>query len=249
MRRKRKKGKVIIIGGGPGDPELLTIKAIKYLKKADIILYDRLAPIEILSKFDRPEKVYVGKRPGNHALSQEEINKLLVQEAKKGKIVVRLKGGDPYIFGRGEEECMYVKRHGIECIVVPGISSFISAAARFGIPLTNREVSSSFAVVTGYEAEGKKISKVNYRKIAESVDTIVIFMPLTRLKYILEEIGKAKGEDVPIAIISNISLKKERILVYRLGEILKVINKTSIESPALVIVGDVVKLHGVLTQE
>jgi len=246
MRKKRKIGKVIIIGGGPGDPELLTIKALKYLKKADIILYDRLAPIEILSKFDRPEKVYVGKTPGNHALTQEEINKLMVQEAKKGKIVVRLKGGDPYIFGRGEEECIYVKKHGIECIVVPGISSFIAATTRFGIPLTNREVSSSFAVVTGHEAEGKESSKVNYRKIAESVDTIVIFMALTRLKYILKEIAKAKGEDVPIAIISNVSLKNEKIIVSRVGEILKEINETSLESPALVIVGEVVKLHRML---
>jgi len=191
----------------------------------------------------------VGKRPGNHALTQDEINKLMVQEAKKGKIVVRLKGGDPYIFGRGEEECMYVKKKGIECIVIPGISSFIAATTRFGIPLTNREVSSSFAVVTGHEAEGKENRKVNYRKIAESVDTIVIFMPLIRLKFILKEIAKAKGEDFPIAIISNVSLKNEKILVSSIGRILNEVDETSFQGPALVIVGEVVKLRRILAQE
>ncbi|MEM0497758.1 MAG: uroporphyrinogen-III C-methyltransferase, partial [Acidilobaceae archaeon] len=150
------KGKVFIVGGGPGDPELITIKGLKLVREADVILYDRLCPVEVL-KEAKPNaiKIYVGKEPGSHMYSQDDINRMLVEYASQGLNVVRLKGGDPLVFGRGEEECIYVVSHGIECIIIPGVSSFLAASANALAPLTSRGYSSSFAVTTGIEDPSK----------------------------------------------------------------------------------------------
>jgi len=235
-------GKVYIIGGGPGDPELITIKALKIIMKADVILYDRLVPKELLDYAPAEcEKIYVGKERGRHTYTQDEINRLLLEKAREGKNVVRLKGGDPYVYGRGEEECIYLMENNIECEVVPGISSILAASVYSGIPLTNRWISSSFAVVTGQEAEGKKHKRVRIVDIASNVDTLVILMGTKRLPILVEELRKKLPGDTPIAIVMNASTSKQKTLVTNLSNVDKLYDM--VEPPAVIILGEVVKLR------
>lgn len=150
-------GKVILVGAGPGDPELITIKGLKAIKEADVVVYDDLISKELLNYAKKDaELIYVGKRKGKHSFKQEEINKILVEKAKEGKLVVRLKGGDPFVFGRGGEEILELKKHNIPYEVIPGITSAIAVPEVAGIPVTHRKVATSFTVVTGHEAEDKK---------------------------------------------------------------------------------------------
>ncbi len=235
-------GKVYIVGGGPGDPELITLKAIKIIKEADVILYDRLAPRELLEYAPKEcERIYVGKERGRHTYTQEEINRLMLEKAKQGKKVVRLKGGDPYIFGRGEEECIYLMENGVECEVVPGISSILAASVYSGIPLTNRWISSSFAVVTGQEAEEKDRKRVRIADIAANVDTLVILMGTKMLPSIVDELRKVLDGDTPLAIVINASKPNQRTIITRLADAEK--QYGDIEPPAVIIVGEVVKLR------
>ncbi len=196
------RGRVVIVGAGPGDPELITVKGLKYLMQADVVVYDRLVPAELLELAPPgAERIYVGKEPGRHTMTQQEINELLVRKALEGKLVVRLKGGDPFIFGRGEEECMYAVSRGVECEVVPGVPSFVGASASACIPLTSRGVSSSFAVVTGREAEGKQSRSVRLEAVARSVDTVVVLMGAARSYEILDRIGSVVGYSKPAAVV------------------------------------------------
>ncbi len=238
-------GRVYIVGAGPGDPELLTLKAIKVLSEADVVVYDRLIPQEALKYVRRgAELIYAGKKPGAHALTQDEINRLLLAKACEGKTVVRLHGGDPFVFGRGEEECMYLIKHGVDCIVVPGISSVIAGPAYAGIPVTSRGIASSFAVATGREAEGKERRRVYYGSIMKSVDTLVVVMGVGNLENIVREMLE-EGIDpgLPVAIIENATTSRQRVVVGALADIVEKARAANVRPPAVIVFGKVVKLR------
>jgi uroporphyrin-III C-methyltransferase len=238
------KGKVYIVGGGPGDPELITVRGMKLVREADVILYDRLAPIEVLGEA-RPDaiKIYVGKEPGGKGFTQDEINRMLLDYALKGFKVVRLKGGDPFVFGRGEEECIYVVSHGVECEVIPGVSSFLAASARARAPLTSRGFSSSFAVVTGTEDPGKGFKSVDIRRVAEAVDTIVILMGASNAEKLLEEVASVRGYDEVGVVVVNATLPGEKVIYGNLRELVELARMKLIENPAVIIIGPSVKLR------
>jgi len=234
-------GKVYIVGAGPGDPELLTLKAVKVLKRADVILYDRLVNEEVL-KFKREDckLVYVGKEDGKHTIPQEEINKLLLFYARVYRTVVRLKGGDPFIFGRGGEEALFLEKNHIPYEIIPGISSFYSVPEYAGIPLTFRGVSSSFAVVTGHETVGKQ-KYVNWKAFRD-VDTLVILMGVKnrqRIAKALIEAGRNPYE--PVAFIEKGTTEEQRVVVSTLKEVAE--NPPEVNPPAVFVIGKVVELH------
>jgi len=245
LNRACRPGKVYIVGAGPGDPELITVKGLRLVREADVIFYDRLIPQEVLCEAKPGAKlVFVGKAPGKHAYSQDEINKMLVEEACKGKTVVRLKGGDPYVFGRGEEECMYVLERGVPCEVVPGITSAIAGLAYAGIPVTNRGLSSSFAVVTGREAPEKGRRMVYYGAIAKAVDTLVIVMGISNLENIVREILEAGVDpDTPVAIVEKATMPEQRVVTGKLADIVEKARKAGVKPPAVIVVGKVVRLR------
>ncbi|UZR93108.1 uroporphyrinogen-III C-methyltransferase [Chondrinema litorale] len=234
--------KLSLVGAGPGDPELFTVKGINTLKKADVVLYDALVSPELLDY--APEealKVFVGKRAGKHHYSQDEINELIIQYAFSHGHVVRLKGGDPFIFGRGHEEKTFVERYGIPCDIVPGISSATSLATLQQIPLTKRHITQSFWVTTATNSAGKLTRDIHYA--LESSATLVILMGMGKLNEItriFESFGKA---DMPIAIINNGSLESERVAVGTIKNICEVVKEKGLGTPATIIIGEVVRLH------
>lgn len=237
-------GKVYLVGAGPGDPELLTLKAVKILKEADVVLYDRLVNEEILS-FTKGDciKVYVGKEEGRHTLPQEEINRLLLRYARLYDRVVRLKGGDPFIFGRGGEEALFLARHGIPFEVVPGVSSFHSVPACAGIPLTLRGVSSSFAVVTGHEANGKR-KAVDWRSFKD-VDTLVVLMGVrNRGKIAKELIDAGRDPEEPVAFVERGTTEDQRVVLSTLKEVAE--DPPEVYPPAVMVVGRVVEVHHIV---
>ena len=235
-------GRVYLTGAGPGDVELLTIKAHRVITQADVIIYDRLANPEILEMAkDGCEFVYVGKEDGRHTLPQDEINEVIYQNALKHDIVVRLKGGDPFVFGRGGEEGAYLHEREIEFEVIPGITSAVSVPAYAGIPVTHRGVAVSFRVVTGHESPNKKESQIPWENF-KTDDTIVFLMGLHNLEKIaskLQEVGKPK--DYPCAVISRGTTKEQSVVVGTLEDIVK--KAKGVPTPALIIVGHVVELR------
>jgi len=233
-------GKVFIVGAGPGDPELLTLKAYRVIASADVILYDRLIKEEILSLRKKDCKlVYVGKEDGKHTLPQEEINRLLLFYAKVYDRVVRLKGGDPFIFGRGGEEALFLEKHGIPYEFVPGVSSFYAVPEYAGIPLTFRGISSSFAVVTGHETVGKQ--KYVDWKAFKDVDTLVILMGVKNRQRIAQELIKAgRSPYEPVAFIEKGTTEQQRTVVSTLGEVAE--NPPRVSPPAVIVIGKVVEL-------
>ncbi|WP_456419404.1 uroporphyrinogen-III C-methyltransferase [Methanocaldococcus infernus] len=229
--------KVYIVGAGPGDKELITLKALKLIKEADVIVYDDLIDKEILKEAKKDaELIYVGKRKGKHSFKQEEINRILVKKAKEGKKVVRLKGGDPFIFGRGGEEILELKKNNIPYEVVPGVSSAIAVPEVVGIPLTHRGVAKSVTITTGHEKEGEK--KIDYSKFV--ADTLVILMAITNLENIVKELMKSRGEDEPIAIILKGFTKEQRVIKGTLKDIVE--KAKDIEPPGIIVVGKVVNV-------
>ena len=234
-------GKVYIVGAGPGDPELLTVKAVKVIKKADVILYDRLINPEILSYAkDSCQLVYVGKSDGKHTMEQSKINTLLYFYAKKYPNVVRLKGGDPFVFGRGGEEALYLSEKEVPFEIVPGITSSISAPAYSGIPVTHRGIAASFAVITGHEAPNKK-KNVDWESL-KGIDTLVFLMGVTNRQEIakkLIEIGRNPEE--PVAFIEKGTTEEHRVIESTLKEVAK--NPPEVSPPAVFIIGEVVKLR------
>jgi len=234
-------GKVYLTGAGPGDIDLLTIKALRVIREADVIIYDRLANPDILSEArDGCEFVYVGKEDSHHTLPQEEINETIYRAALKYEKVVRLKGGDPLVFGRGGEEALYLKKRGVKFEFIPGVTSAIAVPEYAGIPVTHRGITVSFRVVTGHEAakEKSQIPWENYK----TDDTIVFLMGLHRLSFIVEkliEIGKPK--DFPIAVISRGTWHDEKTVIGTLEDIYE--KAKDLPTPALIVVGEVVKLH------
>jgi len=235
-------GKVYIVGAGPGDPELLTLKALRLIKSAEVILYDRLINQEILL-FAKPdcELVYVGKEDGKHTIEQEKINELLLKYAHTREVVVRLKGGDPFIFGRGGEEALFLAEHGIEFEVVPGVSSFYSVPAYAGIPITFRGISSSFAVITGHEDPRKEKSNIDWESL-KGINTLIILMGVSRRKEIakrLIEVGRDPKE--PVAFIENGTTERQRVILTDLYELST--NPPEVNPPAIMVVGSVVRLR------
>ncbi len=235
-------GKVYLTGAGPGDIELLTLKAARVIKEADVIIYDRLANPDILQMAKNGcEFIYVGKEDGKHILPQEQINEVIYRSALKYDVVVRLKGGDPFVFGRGGEEGKYLHERGIPFEVIPGITSSISVPAYAGIPVTHRGVSVSFRVVTGHEAPNKEASQIPWENF-KTDDTIVFLMGLHNLQQIAQkliEIGKPK--DFPVAVISRGTTPEQKTVVGTLEDIYE--KAKDLPTPALIVVGKVVNLR------
>ena len=235
-------GKVYLTGAGPGDIELLTVKALRVIKEADVIIYDRLANPDILEYAkDGCEFVYVGKEDGRHIMPQDDMNEVIYQNALKHANVVRLKGGDPFVFGRGGEEALYLLERDVKFEIIPGITSAISAPAYAGIPVTHRGVSVSFRVVTGHESPNKKVSQIPWDTF-KTDDTIVFLMGLHNLPKISEkliEIGKDR--DYPVAVISKGTTKDQSVVVGTLENIVE--KAKDIPTPALIVVGRVVELR------
>jgi len=216
-------GKIFICGAGPGNPKLLTIRALELINESDVILYDRLVGENIIKLFpERTEKIYVGRSIGDPTTHQNKTNELMLEYSKKGKKVLRLKGGDPFIFGRGGEEAEFLKSNNISFEIIPGITSGIGAAIYSGIPLTHRKYSSSVAFVTGHEDPEKKTPIVNWEKLFDAVDTVVIYMGTEKLEIIIEKIRKGNiSGNTKVAIIENSTLKNQRIIIGEINSIVK----------------------------
>ncbi len=234
--------KLTLVGAGPGDAELITLKGIRALQKADVVLYDALANDELLNYASRATvKMNVGKRKGQHSYKQDEINTLIVSYALQCGNVVRLKGGDPFIFGRGYEELEYAKAFGIETEVIPGVSSSIGVAAAVQIPITHRDIARSFWVVTGHTSDGTLPSDLSLA--AQSSATVVILMGMSKLAEITEIFTHHGKSETPIAIIQNGTTKKQKSVFGNINDILEKVNESGITNPAVIIIGEVVALH------
>lgn len=241
-------GKVYLVGAGPGDPGLLTLKGKGLLQCADVVIYDALVSPAILAMINpEAEKIDAGKRMGRHSLLQEQTTQLLIEKAQDHAIVVRLKGGDPFIFGRGGEEMEDLIKAGVAVEVVPGITSGIAAPAYAGIPLTHRGYSSSVTFVTGHESAGKYRPDINWRAIAQGSETIVIYMGMQNLPKIVSELiaGGLTGE-TPIALVRWGTRPEQEELVGNLENIVAEMEAKAFSAPAIAVIGNVVNLHGVL---
>ncbi len=238
-------GKVYLVGSGPGDPELLTIKAKRLIESAEVILYDQLPGEAILKMLpESTEKIDVGKYAGDHKLSQWQINELLVKRAKEGKIVVRLKGGDPYLFGRGGEEAQTLAREGIEVEVVPGITSAIAVPAYAGIPVTHRDYASMVTFITGHEDPEKEDTAIDWELLARFKGTLVILMGVSMLPHNVKELVKhGKSVDTPVAVIERGTRPDQRVTIGTLADIVGLCKQRKVKAPAITVIGDVVKLH------
>ncbi|MGB2139103.1 MAG: siroheme synthase CysG [Psychrobacter sp.] len=236
-------GEVYIVGAGPGDPELLTFKALRLMQQADIVFYDALVSPQVLDLCRRDaDKVYVGKKRSNHAVAQLGINELLINEAKKGRRVVRLKGGDPFIFGRGGEEIESLRAHGVPYQVVPGITAANAAASYAGIPLTHRDHSQSVRFVTGFLKAG--VPNEKFENLLDTNETVVFYMGLHSLERLTEGLIEAgRSSETPIAIVSNASMPNQQVLTGTLASIVERQEQAQLPTPALLIMGDVVALH------
>jgi len=245
---KIKTGRVCLVGAGPGDPELLTIKGLQRIRDADVIVFDRLAGDRLfLEAKEGCETIYVGKAASDHTMEQARINELLYLHAKSGKNVVRLKGGDPYVFGRGGEEAEYLVKRGIEIEIVPGVTSAIAGPLFAGIPVTHRGMASSFHVITGHRKNNEP-DTTDYSTLARLSGTLIFLMGLTNLESIQTGLLlNGMKEDTPIAIISQATTPKQVTIVSTLKEIVQTINKHPIPSPALIVIGEVVNLREYLS--
>jgi uroporphyrin-III C-methyltransferase len=241
-------GKVYLVGAGPGDPGLLTIKGKVLLESADVVIYDALVSKEILAIIaQRAEKIDAGKRMGRHSLLQQETTDLLIEKARSHAVVVRLKGGDPFIFGRGGEEMEDLIAAGIPVEVVPGVTSGIAAPAYAGIPLTHRNYSSSVVFVTGHEMAGKYRPGVNWQAIAHSAETIVVYMGVHNLDRISQELITAGlASDTPIALVRWGTTPQQQELIATLATVVERVEIAQFSAPSIAIIGNVVKLHEIL---
>lgn len=237
-----------LVGAGPGDPELITLKGIKAIQLADVILYDALAN-EILLEHAKPTaiKQFVGKRYGCHALSQQEINYLIVDYASRYKRVIRLKGGDPFVFGRALEEIEVAKEHGIEVEVIPGITSATAVPASHMIPLTARGLNESFWVTTGTTRSGRVSQDI--KLAAQSTATVVILMAMSKLEEIMDIFKFFGKSDTPVAIIQDGTTPYEKMVLGTVKEIFYKAQHAGLTNPAIIVVGEVVKLHSSLIKE
>lgn len=236
------KGKVILVGAGPGDPGLLTISGLKAIQSCNSLIYDRLVSKEILNLVPtNVKKIYAGKAKGLPSVGQDTINTLMLEEVKQGKVVLRLKGGDPFVFGRGGEEKAFLEDHNIAVEVIPGLSSALAVPTSVGIPLTHRKYSSSVAIVTGEESH--KNGSIDWARIVKAIDTIVILMSVGNLASISAGMIRAGlSADTPVAIIQNGTLRDQRMIRSTISKMVKEVKSRGIEAPSIVVVGDVVSL-------
>ncbi len=240
--------KVYLLGAGPGDPGLLTIKAKEILETADVVVYDYLANACFLD-YCKPdaEIIYVGKKGGDHTLPQDQINSLLVEKAKAGNVVARLKGGDPYVFGRGAEEAEELLEAGVQFEIVPGVTSAVAAPAYAGIPLTHRKYASSVSFITGHEDPGKEESAHNWQALAQGTSTLVFFMGVKNLPTIAENLIKhGRPADTPAALVRWGTTCRQRTLTATLGTVAGEAERFGFKPPSLIVVGDVIKLRPTL---
>jgi uroporphyrin-III C-methyltransferase len=241
----RRKGKVYLVGAGPGDPGLLTIKACELLKAADCVIYDYLVNPAIMGyAASRTEKIYVGKIGCGHGWKQDDINQLLIAKANEHRLIVRLKGGDPFVFGRGGEEALALVEAGIDWEVVPGVTAGISVAAYAGIPVTHRGLSSSVTFVTGHEAPDKRHASIRWEHLANGVDTLVFFMGVAKLRDLTEQLKQhGRRADTPVAVVRWGTYNEQEVLVGDLETISALVERARVKAPALIIVGEVVRLR------
>ncbi|HEX5171155.1 MAG TPA: uroporphyrinogen-III C-methyltransferase [Cyclobacteriaceae bacterium] len=243
--------KVRLVGAGPGDPELITLKGLSAMKKADVILHDALVSKELLNHASPSCKlVNVGKRAGKHTLSQDEINRLIVFYATRYKNVARLKGGDPYVFGRGHEELDYIHKRGISVEIIPGISSAIAAPASVGIPLTKRGINESFWVITGTCSSGEMSNDI--RLASQSGATVIILMGMNNLSQIVQNFYYSRGADEPVAIVQRATTAGQKSIRGTIGTIQQLVISNKISAPAVIIIGKVVNessIHEVLKED
>ena len=241
-------GKVYLVGAGPGDPKLITLRAVELIKKADVVLYDRLVSKKILAMIPKHAvSIYVGRAVGDDTTHQDNTNELMVKYAKLKKSVVRLKGGDPIIFGRGGEEAEFLKSFDVKYEIIPGITSGIGSATYAGIPLTHRKFASSVVFVTGHEDPEKKTEIVKWKKLAKSVDTIVIMMGLSRIGIISKKlIDGGMAKDMPVAVIQNGTTAQQKMIKGTISNIANKIQRNKIKPPTNIIIGQVVDLSDII---
>ncbi|HOM73183.1 MAG TPA: uroporphyrinogen-III C-methyltransferase, partial [Armatimonadota bacterium] len=236
---------VYLIGAGPGEPKLLTIKGAEALARADVVVYDRLVHPAVLKLAKAgAEIIYVGKEASNHTMKQEDINRLLVEKAKEGKTVARLKGGDPFVFGRGGEEAEELAKEGIPFEIIPGISSAIAVPAYAGIPVTHRKLSSTLGIFTGHEDPAKGESSIKWDKISTGIDTLVFLMGVENLPNIVSQlVENGRPKETPVALIRWGTRVQQKTIVGTLETIVEQVEKAGFKSPAITIVGDIVGLR------
>lgn len=244
-----KAGIVYLVGAGPSDPGLITVKGLECIKKAEVLVYDRLVGKRLLSHAPKNcEMIYVGKLPDRHTLRQEEINQLLVDKGLAGKVVTRLKGGDPYVYGRGGEEGELLRANGVPFEVVPGITSAVAVPAYAGIPVTHRDCTSSFAVITGHEDPNKTASSIAWDKIATGIGTLVFLMGVGNLSMIVKNlVYNGRADTTPVALIRWGTRPEQKVLTGTLADIVGKVVASGFASPAIIIVGEVVKLRDTLS--
>ena len=232
--------KLILVGAGPGDPELISLKGIKALQQADVVLYDALVHTDLLNYAEKAEKIYVGKRGGEHNASQDETNRLIAEKLKSNNTVIRLKGGDPFIFGRGQDEIDFVRKeiNNVEIEVIPGITSAIGIPSLHQIPLTKRGNNESVWIVTGTTSKCE-LSK-DIELAAQSTATVVVLMGMNQLGNIISVFKKFRKESLPVAIIQNGSLENEKKAVGTLLTIEEIVKANNIKSPAIIVIGEVI---------
>ena len=237
-------GKVYIVGAGPGDVDLITVKGLRCIQEADVILYDRLINNDLLSYAKPSAKlIFCGKLPNRHAMIQENINLSLVQHAAQGKIVTRLKGGDPFVFGRGAEEAEVLAQNGIAYEIVPGITSGIAAPAYAGIPVTHRDLGSSFAIVTGHMREGKD-DAIHWESLSRGIDTLAIYMGVGNLPYITKQLlTYGRPGSTPVALVHMGTFEQQRTITGTLETIVDIASNQQVKNPSIIIVGEVVSLR------
>ncbi|MFC2147170.1 uroporphyrinogen-III C-methyltransferase [Bacteroidota bacterium] len=233
-----KRARLTVVGAGPGDLELITLKAIKALQDADVVLYDALVDSALLEYAFKAERIFVGKRKGCYAFQQDQINELIVQRAQSRGHVVRLKGGDPFVFGRGAEEITYAAKYGLEVAIVPGISSCIAVPAIQNIPVTKRGSAESFWVITGTTKEHKLSADIYLA--AKSNATVVILMGMSKLSAIVELFIKENKSDTPVAIIQNGTKDEEQIGIGTINTIEGIVQKQKLTNPSIIVIGEVV---------
>lgn len=237
-------GKVFIVGAGPGDVDLITVRGLRCIEQADVILYDRLINKDLLAYAKKGAKlIFCGKLPNRHAMIQDHINHSLVSYAQQGFIVTRLKGGDPFVFGRGAEEAEVLAQHHIPFEVVPGITSGIAAPAYAGIPVTHRDLSSSFAMVTGHMREGKD-DGIQWESLAKGIDTLAIYMGVGNLPYIQQQLLQyGRDAQTPVALIHWGTCAQQKTVIGTLATIVDVVQQEEIQNPSMIVIGKVVTLR------
>ncbi|MBT3048969.1 MAG: uroporphyrinogen-III C-methyltransferase [Candidatus Thiodiazotropha sp.] len=236
-------GVVYLVGSGPGDPELLTVKALRLMQTADVVVYDRLVSPEIMAMIPPGvSRIAVGKSPGMHCVPQHEINALLTRLARKSRMIVRLKGGDPFVFGRGSEEALHLRRQGVRYEVVPGLTAASAVSCYAGIPLTHRSMSRGVRMVTGHFRDGEVLD-LDWEKLADASATLVVYMGLSNLEIIARQLMQAgRAADTPAAVIQEGTTPRQRMVQATLSTLSREVERAGLSSPVMIIIGETVTL-------